>query len=127
MALKEGDVMSQRKVVYVRRSPMFDPDPDPSPSLIVIALCAIGVCLAGSTLVAPDIWRDFLILISPQVAEAEKERQEAWKKTMNTLMVVVGLVALIVLAYVFWKWSSKKKERKRARRSYNKIRRMMLK
>lgn len=120
--------MSKQKVVYVRRSPIFDPDPspDPSPSIIVIALCAIGVALAGSTIVSPNLWTNFMIMLKPELKELEEERLKAQEKMMNTLIIVMGIVALIVLVYVFWKWSVKKKERKKAVRSYNKLRRMML-
>ena len=113
--------MSQ-KTVYVRRAitPRYDPDPDPDPvSLIVIALCAIGVSLAGSTIVSPNLWTNLMIMINPKIAELEKDRLEAQEKMMNTIVIVIGVVAIIVLAYVFWRWNVQKKEAKRNRNYRN--------
>ena len=116
--------MSQ-KVVYVRRPvmPMFDPDPDPDPvGLVVVAICAIGAMLAGSTIVSPNLWTNLMIMFKPEIAELEKDRLEAQEKMMNTIIIVIGIVCIIVLAYVFWRWNVKKKEKAKAFKRYRSMR-----
>jgi len=111
--------MSQ-KVVYVRRpiTPRYDPDPDPDPiGVVAIAICVIGACLAGSTIVSPNLWTNLMIMINPKIADLEKERLEAQEKMMNTLVILLGIVSILVLAYIFWRWNMQKKEAKK-RRNY---------
>ena len=116
--------MSQRPV-YVRR-PIFDPDPDPDPvGIVVIAICAIGAMLAGSTIVAPNLWTNLMIMFKPEIAELEKERLEAQEKMMNTLIIALGIVCIIILAYVFWRWNTQKKEAKARIKLNSKRLRMM--
>lgn len=111
-----------QKVVYVRRAitPRYDPDPDPDPDpvgIIAIAICAIGAMLAGSTIVSPSLWTNLMIMFKPEIAELEKDRLEAQEKMMNTIVIALGIVCIIVLAYIFWRWNIQKKEA-RKRRNY---------
>lgn len=128
MGITEDCIMSQ-KVVYVRQRvmpPMFDPDPDPDPvSLIIIAVCAIGTLLAGSTIVSPSLWTNLMIMFKPEIADLEEKRLEAQEKMMNTIVIALGVVCIIVLAYVFWRWNVKKKEAKKYRNYRNRSLRML--
>lgn len=119
--------MSQ-KVVYVRRPvmPRYDPDPDPDPvGIIVIAICATVAMLAGSTIVSPNLWTNLMIMFNPKIAELEKDRLEAQEKMMNTIVIALGFVCIIILAYVFWRWNVKKKEAKKYRNYRNRTLRML--
>jgi len=111
--------MSQ-KVVYVRRAitPRYDPDPDPDPiGVIAIAICAIAVSLGASTVVAPNLWINLMTMINPKIGELEEERIKAQKDTVNAIMVMLAIVAILVLAYIWWRWNMQKKETKK-RRNY---------
>ena len=120
--------MSQ-KVVYVRKpvlQPIFDPDPDPSPSIIVTALCIIGVTLAGSVIIKPDLWRNLTMLLKPELIELEEKRQKAWKDTLNAIIIVMGIIAVIIFAYMWWEHSKKAKDRKNMIKRYRSYRNKML-
>ena len=112
--------MSEQKVVYVRRAstPRYDPDPDPDPiGVIAIALCVIGVSLGASTVVAPDLWKNLMIMLKPELKELEEARLKAHRDTINAIMVMLAIVAILVLAYIWWRWNMQKKEAKK-RRNY---------
>ena len=124
MGTQEVPIMSQ-KVVYVRRPvmPMFDPDPDPDPvGIVAVAILAIGTLLAGSTIVSPSLWTNLMIMFKPEIAELEKDRLEAQEKMMNTIVIALGIVCIIVLAYIFWRWNTKKKEKAKAFKQYRNMR-----
>lgn len=117
--------MSQ-KVVYVRRpiTPRYDPDPDPDPiGVVAIAICVIGVCLGASTVVSPNLWTNLMIMLKPELKELEEERLQAQKDTVNAIMVMLAIVAIMVLAYIWWRWNMQKKEaQKRIRLNTKRIR-----
>ena len=116
--------MSQ-KVVYVRRPvmPMFDPDPDPDPlGIVTAAVLIIAVCLGGSTIVAPNLWNNLMTMINPKIGEIEEERLKVQKDTINALIIVTAIAAILILAYIFWKWNTQKKERAKAIKRYRNMR-----
>ena len=116
--------MSQ-KVVYVRRPvmPRFDPDPDPDPlGIVTAAVLIIAVCLGGSTIVAPNLWNNLMTIINPKIGELEEERLKVQKDTINALIIVTAIAAIIILAYIFWRWNTQKKERAKAIKRYRNMR-----
>lgn len=111
--------MSQ-KLVYVRRAltPRYDPDPDPDPiGVVAIAILAIIGVAGGTVLTNPNILNNILMMLDPELKEVEEKRIEANKQLMTTVGIVMVLVAVIVLAYIWWRWNMQKKEA-RKRRNY---------
>jgi len=109
---------NKQKVVYVRRavSPRYDPDPDPDPiAIIPIAILAIIGVVGGTVLTNPNILNNILMMIDPKLKDIEEERIEAMKHVATAVAIVMVIVALLVLAYIFWRWNTQKKEAKRAR------------
>lgn len=119
--------MSQ-KVVYVRRpiAPRYDPDPDPDPiGVIAIATLALIGVAGGTVLTNPNILNNILMILDPELKDIEEKRLEANKQLMTTIGIVMVIVAVIVLAYIWWRWNTKKKEAKRYRNYRNRSLRML--
>jgi len=103
--------MSQ-KTVYVRR-PIFDPDPDPDPiGVIAIAILAVIGVTGGALFTNPNLVNNFMMMLDPSLKELEKERLEAQQEMVRTIGIVMALIAIVVVIYIFWRWSAQKKEAK---------------
>ena len=119
--------MSQ-KTVYVRRPvlppPYFDPDPDPIAftTILLVAVVLGGLSTAGVAIQNPSFFTQLLVTLNPSIKELAEDQQKAQQEFWRIVLIIAFIILAIVGLFIFYRYWSHKKERKKAIRRYRNAR-----